>query len=103
MSWFPELGSYQAFSNRLNRLGGAFTGLVETLLSNFQPDDCLFDQSLLDSMPIITCSDKVSREITDKRYCSTKKNVLLLANVAPAGLSAYWKTDSFETLVTSSI
>ncbi|WP_372933570.1 hypothetical protein [Mariniphaga sediminis] len=50
MSWFPELGSYQAFSNRLNRLGGAFTGLVETLLSSFLADDCLFDQSLLDSM-----------------------------------------------------
>lgn len=22
--WFPKLGSYQAFNNRLNRLGGAF-------------------------------------------------------------------------------
>ena len=75
-SWFPKLGSYQAFNSRLNRLGGAFSKLVEMLLEEFQPDDCLFDQSLLDSMPIICCSGKrkakVAREITDKGYCSTK-------------------------------
>jgi hypothetical protein len=74
--WFPKLGSYQAFNNRLNKLGGAFTRLVEMLLSEFQPEDCCLDQSLLDSMPIITCSGKrsgkVAREITDKGFCSTK-------------------------------
>ena len=76
MSWFPKLGSYQAFNNRLNRLGGAFTRLVEILLVDFQPEDCCLDQSLLDSMPIITCSGKrpgkVATEITDKGFCSTK-------------------------------
>lgn len=76
MSWFPKLGSYQAFNNRLNRLTGAFNRLVEILLTTFQPKDCLLDQSLLDSMPIITCSGKrsakVAREIADKGYCSTK-------------------------------
>ncbi len=75
-SWFPMLGSYQAFNNRLNRLSGAFTKLVEILLTDYQPDDCCLDQSLLDSMPIITCSGKrsakVAPEITDKGYCSTK-------------------------------
>jgi hypothetical protein len=75
-SWFPKLGSYQAFNNRLNRLGGAFTRLVEMLLDEYQPDDCCLDQSLMDSMPIITCSGKrsgkVATEITDKGYCSTK-------------------------------
>lgn len=74
--WFPKLGSYQAFNNRLNRLGGAFTRLVEILVTDYQPDDCILDQSLLDSMPIITCSGKrsgkVAREITNKGYCSTK-------------------------------
>ncbi len=74
--WFPELGSYQAFNKRLNRLDGAFNRLVELLLENHAPDDCLFDQSLLDSMPIITCSGKrqgkVATELTDKGYCSTK-------------------------------
>ena len=75
-SWFPRLGSYQAFNNRLNRLGGAFTRLVEILLTEYQPEDCCLDQSLLDSMPIITCSGKrsgkVAPEITDKGFCSTK-------------------------------
>lgn len=75
-SWFPKIGSYQAFNNRLNKLGGAFTRLVEILLSDFQPEDCCLDQSLLDSMPIITCSGKrsgkVATEITDKGFCSTK-------------------------------
>jgi len=75
-SWFPMLGSYQAFNNRLNRLGGAFTKLVEILLMDYRPEDCCLDQSLLDSMPIITCSGKrsakVATEITDKGYCSTK-------------------------------
>ena len=76
MSWFPKLGSYQAFNNRLNRLGGVFTRLVELLLQDYQPDDCCLNQSLLDSMPIITCSGKrsgkVAAEITDKGFCSTK-------------------------------
>ena len=76
MSWFPKLGSYQAFNNRLNRLGGVFTKLVELLLQDYQPDDCCLNQSLLDSMPIITCSGKrsgkVATEITDKGFCSTK-------------------------------
>ncbi|WP_197092635.1 transposase [Labilibaculum euxinus] len=75
-TWFPHLGSYQAFNKRLNRLHGAFNRLVSLLLENHAPEDCLFDQSLLDSMPIITCSGKrqgkVARELTDKRYCSTK-------------------------------
>jgi hypothetical protein len=74
--WFPKLGSYQAFNNRLNRLTGAFSRLVEILLTSSIPADCNLDQSLLDSMPIITCSGKrsgkVAPEVTDKGYCSTK-------------------------------
>ena len=74
--WFPKLGSYQAFSNRLNRLSGAFNRLVEILLKISIPDDCILEQSLLDSMPIITCSGKrsgkVAPEVTDKGFCSTK-------------------------------
>jgi len=75
-SWFPKLRSYQAFNNRLNRLGGAFTRLVEIILTGCRPEDCCLDQSLMDSIPIITCSGKrtgkVARELTDKGYCSTK-------------------------------
>lgn len=75
-SWFPRLPSYQAFNNRLNRLHTAFSKLTETLLSEFQPEDCCLDQSLLDPMPIITCSGKrtgkVAKELTDKGFNSTK-------------------------------
>ena len=69
-SWFPNLGSYQAFDNRINRLTGALSRLVEMLLTDFRPEDCCLNQSLLDSMPIITCSGKrtgkVAMDISDK-------------------------------------
>jgi hypothetical protein len=75
-SWFPALGSYQAFNNRINRLSEAFKQLLSSLLNEFLPEDCCLDQSLLDSMPIITCSGKripkVATEIVDKGRCSSK-------------------------------
>jgi hypothetical protein len=75
-SWFPKIGSYQAFNNRLNKLSGVFAKLVEILLVDYQPEECCLDQSLMDSMPIITCSGKrsgkVAKELTDKGFCSTK-------------------------------
>ncbi len=74
--WFPTFGSYTAFNNRLNRLSEAFKQLVTPLLEEFRPVDCCLDQSLLDSMPIITCSGrrtpKVATEIIDKGVCSSK-------------------------------
>lgn len=74
--WFPNLGSYSAFSNRLNRLSESFKHLAANLISEHYPQECYSDQSLLDSMPIITCSGKrsgkVAKDITDKGYCSTK-------------------------------
>jgi len=74
--WFPKLGSYQAFNSRLNRLTWVFNKLVELIVTENIPDDSIFDQSLLDSMPIITCSGKrfrkVAKEITDKGFNSTK-------------------------------
>ncbi len=76
LSWFPKLPSYAAFNNRINRLSEAFTHLISPLLTEFKPEDCCSKISLLDSMPIITCSGKraakVAPEITDKGYCSTK-------------------------------
>jgi len=75
-SWFPKIGSYQAFNNRLNKLSGALTRLVDILITDYQPEECCLDQSLMDSMPIITCSGKrsgkVAKELTDKGFCSTK-------------------------------
>lgn len=75
-SWFPGLPSYKAFNNRLNRLSEAFKAVAAHSLSTFIPAECDPNVSLLDSMPIITCSGKrnakVATEITDKGYCSTK-------------------------------
>jgi len=75
-SWFPLLPSYEAFNMRLNRLGEAFKLLSANLIDSHVPSDCIKDQCLLDSMPVITCSGKregkVAREITDKGFCSTK-------------------------------
>lgn len=75
-SWFPLLPSYEAFNMRINRLSEAFRLLSAHLFASERPSDCILDQNLLDSMPIITCSGKrkgkVAKEITDKGYCSTK-------------------------------
>ncbi len=75
-SWFPNLGSYAAFNNRLNRLSEAFKQLAAPLLQEYRPEDCCLGQSLLDSMPIITCSGrripKVATEIVDKGVCPSK-------------------------------
>jgi hypothetical protein len=75
-SWFPALPSYKAFNNRLNRLSEAFKAVAAHSFATFIPSECDLDISLLDSMPIITCSGKrkakVATEITDKGYCSTK-------------------------------
>jgi len=75
-SWFPLLHSYEAFNMRVNRLSEAFKHLSGSLLSDFCPGDCQSETSLIDSLPIITCSGKrsssVAKEMTDKGYCSTK-------------------------------
>lgn len=75
-SWFPKLPSYAAFNNRINRLSEAFRLLTESLLRTHQPSDCSTQESLLDSLPVITCmgkrSGKVAPELTDKGFCSTK-------------------------------
>ena len=75
-SWFPQLPTYQAFNNRLNRLSEAFKALASDLLLSAQPANNQAVYSLMDSLPIITCSGKrrakVARELVDKGYCSTK-------------------------------
>ncbi len=75
-SWFPLLPGYEAFNMRINRLTEAFRRLVCVLFAGNYPADCQLDASLLDSLPIITCSGKrkalVAKELTDKGYCSTK-------------------------------
>lgn len=76
LSWFPKLGSYEAFNYRLNRLCNIFAHLAEHLLTEFRPQGCSANESISDSLPIITCSakrtGKVATELADKGYCSTK-------------------------------
>ena len=57
-SWFPKMPSYQVFNNRLNRLSESFKTLAIGLFTGFIPDDCGFEISLTDSMPIVTCKRK---------------------------------------------
>jgi len=76
-TWFPDLPSYKAFNNRLNRLADAFPMLVSLLLKKVKKSGVELDISLVDSFPIITCSHKragkVATELTNKSYCSTKQ------------------------------
>jgi hypothetical protein len=75
-SWFPLLPSYEAFIMRINRLSEAFRYLSNALFSEYCPNDCDTNASLMDSLPIITCSSKrhpsVAIDIADKGFCSTK-------------------------------
>jgi hypothetical protein len=76
LSWFPKLPSYAAFDNRLNRLSEVFKQFTSSILKEYKPIECSDNLSLLDSLPIITCSGKrsgkIAPEITDKGFCSTK-------------------------------
>ena len=78
LSWFLDLSSsYQAFNYRLNLMPEAISELVRQLIHSFKPQDCGSMKSLVDPMPIITCSGKnragkMSTEITSRGYYSTK-------------------------------
>lgn len=75
-SWFPKLPSYVAFNTRLNKLSAVFQRIAEIWSHTKIPQNCNTSFSLLDSMPIITCSGKrkakVATELVDKGFCSTK-------------------------------
>ena len=76
LSWFPKITSYVAFTTRLNRLSEAIKRLCSITIEAFLPEEFSSEISVLDSMPIITCSGKrtgnVAPELTDKSFCSTK-------------------------------
>ena len=73
---FPKLHSYVAFNKRINRLSDVLQLLSQTFMKEFIPQHASTKFSLIDSMPIVTCSGKrqgkVAREITNKSYCATK-------------------------------
>lgn len=76
-SWFPNLGSYAAFNNRINKLSSVFQDLGACLITEFKPADCSSNKSLLDSMPVVVCLGtrkcRVAADLVDKCFNSTKK------------------------------
>ena len=77
LHWFPQLPSYQVFSQRLNN----FCEIWEILLQDLWPPllEGLPGDRVLDSRPIMLAvrgrsgKAKVTREHADKGYCATKK------------------------------
>ena len=79
--YFPDLPSYQAFNDRLNRLSPVFAHLFSLLSERL----CCFVSGsqrqpvtlLTDSMPIIVSSgnrtNKIAPGLADKSYCSSKR------------------------------
>lgn len=77
--WFPKLPSYQAFSERLNRLAPAFQSLAEYWLSIIGVDLPEQLEYIVDSCPIILAKGprsghaKVAQELSEKSYNSSRK------------------------------
>ena len=75
--WFPELPSYQAYSNRICNLAEAFKMLAGILLNGLGLDTSHAD-FIIDSMPIIVAGSRRSsrataaNELCDKGYCASK-------------------------------
>ena len=78
MEWFPNLPSYVAFIQRLNRFESLFPMLVELILKDFCESDIAQQIRLIDSMPIILANAKrssrakVANQFANKGYCSSK-------------------------------
>ncbi len=79
LEWFPKLPSYQAFSDRLNRLAPVFQALAEHWLYSIGVDLSEISEYIVDSCPIILAKGsrsghaKVARELCEKSYNSSRK------------------------------
>ena len=79
LEWFPKLPSYQAFSDRLNRLAPAFQALAEIWLSAIGVDLPEDMEYIVDSCPVILAKGprsgqgKVAPELCEKSYNSSRK------------------------------
>lgn len=79
MDWFPKLGCYENFIQRLNRLGDVFVPLIERLQAQIPEKYCDHLFRTMDSIPIIMAQRgrrfkaKVAPDLADPNgYCSTK-------------------------------
>ena len=77
IEWFPNLPSYEAIVQRLNRLQEVFVPLLYEIQGYF-PKEYLKNIRLIDSMPIIMAIDTrsskatVASELANKGYCGSK-------------------------------
>jgi hypothetical protein len=76
--WFPNLPSYVAYTQRLNRLADVFAPLVE-LIQRDQAAANAGQVWLIDSFPVALAKQghrfkaRVAPELADAGYCATKK------------------------------
>ena len=79
LEWFPKLPSYQAFSDRLNRLAPAFQALAEYWLDMIGVNLAERLDYIVDSCPIILAKGprsghaRVASELCEKSYNSSRK------------------------------
>lgn len=105
LSWFPRLPSYQAFNSRLNRMAIVLQRLGAEVLEQSVPPDCDMCSSLVDSLPIVTCSGKragkVARELTSKGYCAAKGTYYYGLRLHTLGWRRTGKLPWVESLIVS--
>ena len=79
LEWFPKLPSYQAFSDRLNKLAPAFQALAEYWLCVIGVNLQEYGEYIVDSFPIILARGprsgqaKIAHELCEKSYNSSRK------------------------------
>ena len=79
LEWFPKLPSYQAFSDRLNRLAPAFQALAEYWLGVIGVNLAEQLDYIVDSCPIILAKGsrsghaRIASELCEKSYNSSRK------------------------------
>ena len=80
ISWFLNLGNYNAFTQSLNRISDAFISITRLISEQLESElSCGSNNLLLDSLPIVMANNarsstaKVANEIADKGYCGSKK------------------------------
>lgn len=75
--WFPQLGTYEVFTRRVNQLAGVFVALVEEL-SKIASPLVAGKIKIIDSLPIVMANAKrssrakVAPNMADKGYCGSK-------------------------------
>jgi hypothetical protein len=76
--WFPDMPSYTAFVQRLNRMEDVFPVLTECIVNDFSGTGLMRNIRLIDSIPVImagakrSSSAKVAPQAAAKGYCSSK-------------------------------